>query len=123
MQRASFENDLIPLQSLLEEKLRLRTGHLRDRLSKARYRLPRRLRKDVEFILQADYMTQNPHLAIMVSETRFQGAVRAISAYLVDLDPAQERKNRLLNLAALIALYVLLTGAGVVGVMVWRDLV
>ncbi|WIV51461.1 hypothetical protein QQG91_03155 [Marivivens sp. LCG002] len=123
MQRASYENDLIPLESLLEEKLRLRTGHLRDRLSKARYRLPRRLRKDVEFILQADYMTRNPHLAIMVSETRFQGAVRAISAYLADLDPAQERKNRLLNLAALIALYVLMTGAGVVGVMVWRDLV
>lgn len=123
MQRSTLEHHLIPLEGMLEEKLRLKSGQLRDRLSKARNRLPRRLRKDVEFILQADYMTQNPQLAIMVSESRFLGAVRAVAAYLSDLDPAKERKDRLLNLAALIALYVLMTGVAVVGVMVWRGLI
>lgn len=123
MQRTTLEHELIPLEGLLEEKLRLKSGHLRNRLNKARYRLPRRLRKDVEFILQADYMTQNPQLAIMVSETRFQGAIRAISAHLAELDPAQERKDRLLNLTAILALNILLIGAAVVGVMVWRGLI
>lgn len=122
MDRMTFEHDLIPLEGLLEEKLRLKSGRLARRLSKARRRVPRRLRKDVDFLLQADYLTQNPRLTIMVNEARFQGAVRALSAYLVELDPVKERRNRVLNFAALVGLYVLMIGALAVSVLYWRGL-
>ena len=123
MDRTVLETDLLPLSKELEKKLSLKGLAVDRQLKKARTRLPRRFRKDLETLQQAEYMTRNPKLSIMIQQGRVEGAVRSLMAYLEDYDPVAERKTHILNFVAKIGLYVLLTGIGVVSVMYWRDLI
>jgi len=121
MDRYVYESSLIPLRGLLERKLGIKSGPVSTQLKKAQRRLPRRFRKDLSFLAEADHMTQNPKLSIMVNESRAQGAIRSVAAYLEDFDPVEARWTRIINFAAKIALYVLVIGIIVIATLYQSD--
>lgn len=121
MDRYVYESSLIPLRGLLERKLGIKSGPVSTQLKKAQGRLPRRFRKDLSFLAEADHMTQNPKLSIMVNESRAQGAVRSVVAYLEDFDPVEARWTRVINFAARIAFYVLVIGIIVIATLYQSD--
>jgi hypothetical protein len=100
------------LQRLLEEKYRLRSRDLPQALRRAGRRLPRRHRAQAEAFQKARAMAGHPRLAVQVNGDDITRGYAETMAYLKSVDPWAARRDRLLNLAALIAFYILVVLAG-----------
>lgn len=111
------------LQALMEEKYRFRSRDLAQALRKAGRRLPRRHRKQVKAVIEARKLEAHPKLAVQIDEKPLIRGMSEVMAYLRALDVAAERRDRMLNLAALIAFYVLVVLVAFVTWLWWRGYV
>lgn len=119
----SVENQVAELRALFEEKLRVHGRDLATQIRKAGRRLPRYVRRDARFFVEAHALMANPKLARMVDAKSMDRAYANIVAYLEGLDSRQERMTALINLAASIAFALLVTGVMVLVVLVLRGFV
>ncbi|NNE51649.1 MAG: hypothetical protein HKN30_04525 [Sulfitobacter sp.] len=111
------------LRALFEEKFRLKSRTLSRALRKAGRRLPRRHRRQVEALLEAQSRAKHPKLAVQIDAASVMKGCDEVAVYLKTLDPEKARRDRLLNLAALIAFYLLAVIIAFVYFLWWRGYV
>ena len=111
------------IRRLLETQLRVRGATLAKQVQRAGRQLPRKIRTEAAFLVQANMLVQNPKLARMISPDRTQKAAETVATYLRGIDPRDRLKGRILNIAGILALNLLLVGGLVVVVLVWRGIV
>lgn len=111
------------LRLLLEEKYRMRARSLRRAVRKAGRRLPRRHRKALEALIEAQKTAQHPKLAVQIDRKQIFRGCDAAEAYLGTVDPELARRNRLLDLAALVAFYLLAVLIAFLTWLWWRGYV
>lgn len=111
------------LARVFEAQLGVKSRNLSQALRRAGRRLPRPLRKQGAFILQAQQLAGNPKLARQVNPRDVDKAYSAITNHLEAIDVADERKGRWLNLAGIIAANFLIVVAAFVLWLWWFDYV
>ncbi|NCO87291.1 MAG: hypothetical protein GW886_11750 [Rhodobacterales bacterium] len=114
---------LAEISGLLESQLHVRGRSLDVQLRRARRLLPSAVRREAQYLVQAAGLAQNPKLARMIDMAKVDSAQARVVAYLQGVDRQRRRRDRLLNLLALNAFYVLVVGIAVVAVLVWRGIV
>jgi hypothetical protein len=111
------------LRALLVEKLGATGRDLRAQLARAGRRLPRKARRDAEFLVRAETMASHPRFARLIDPREVTRAEKRLAHRLRAIDPAAERRRRHLDYLALAGLHVLVTFALVVGLLWWGGLV
>lgn len=119
--------DLAPqiddIRSLLETQLRVRGDTLDKQIQRAGRMLPRKIRAEAAFLVQANRLIQNPKLARMINPNRVGQAHQAISTYLRSVDPKERARTRALNYAGFVAFNMLVLAGVIITVLVWRGYV
>ena len=108
--------------ALLRDRLGLRGSDLGRQLRKAGRRLPRRIRRDGETIVEADRFAAHPKMSRRIDREAVARADDRLTRHLEAIDPREARRTRLINLAALIAAQILLIAIAVLAVLSWRGL-
>lgn len=111
------------LRATFAERLGLRGKDFTSVVRRAGRRIPRRLRPAAARLAEAERMAGNPRLARLVDAAAVETAVRELSEWLATQDPRERRRTAIINTAALIAFYILVTGLLVIAVLVWRGIV
>ncbi|GGL67219.1 hypothetical protein [Wenxinia marina] len=111
------------LRALIEERLRLRAPDLTRALARAGRRLPRKVRRAAAQVDEAARLTQHPKLSRQIDLAGVEAAHGLAAAHLRAIDPKAERRRRILDWLALIALNLLLIGIALVAWLRWRGLV
>ena len=111
------------VRAALADKLRVRGRSLAVQVRKAGRRLPSAVRRDAVYLVQTIGLVDNPKLARMIDMRRAQLAHRNILAFLETVDVAAERRGIALQIAASIALALLVTGLLLLFVLVQRGFV
>ena len=94
---------------LLRKKLGVRGSRLDVQLRKAGRLLPRPVRQDVTYLVEALQLESNPKLARLIDDKRFAGAYRSVVAHLETIDRRRQRITAALNLAAAISVALIAT--------------
>ncbi|WP_347266028.1 hypothetical protein [Paracoccus sp. (in: a-proteobacteria)] len=105
---------------------RLRRGHraeLEGMLRRRGAALPRRLRREARFMLQAERMAGQPKLARQVDFIRFDHAHKALTAYLRPLGQGARLRGCALGVLSSVVLGLLVLGAAAVWIMLRRGLI
>lgn len=111
------------LRQSFADRLGLRGRDLGEVLRRAGRQIPRRLRPAAATMAEAERMAANPRLARLVDAGAVETAARDLADWLATQDPRERRRTAMINTAALIAFYILVTGVMVVAVLVWRGIV
>ncbi|WGW05592.1 hypothetical protein [Tropicibacter oceani] len=109
------------LEQLLSRELGLKRGGLALRARRARGRLPRAVRRDLQEVAQAAHLSGHPRIAPTIDAARVDGACARALRYLEGDALREARKTRAIGLVAGIAVKVLIV-VGVVVWVVWRGL-
>lgn len=107
----------------LADKLRLRGRSLAVQVRKAGRRLPRAVRRDAVYLVQTVGLADNPKLARMIDMHRAQAAHRNILQFLETVDVNAERRAMAFQIAASVALAILVTAILLLVVLVQRGFV
>lgn len=90
----------------MAKQLRVRGGDLSEVVERAGRRIPRRIRPEVQTLLQAAQWSAHPKLAHRVNEKRLKHAVRRVDAFLGTQNPKAQRRGEILDVIAKIAFVV-----------------
>ncbi len=105
---------------LLEEKLGAKGKTLQKRLAYVNRKLPARVKRAGEALIDAQALAGNPRMAMQIDGEAFSAAYDEISTHLSQIDSAAERSRKRYNMMAAIAAQVLLFGTVVVAFLMWR---
>lgn len=111
------------LQDRLKETYGVRARDLEGALRKTGRRLPRRLHKQARYIIESQELAGHPKLSRFIDHTAISQTFDAISEHLDTVDPREQRKDYWLSVAGNVAMSILVVGAVVVTLLVWRDLI
>ena len=111
------------LASRMGDKLGVGRGSLQRVKGRAGRWLPRWLRRDADYLIEAEALAKHPKLRHMVDPARAAKAEKRLLAHLATRDPAKERTDRLLGQLAAFAFNMLLLAALVIAVLWWRGLI
>jgi hypothetical protein len=114
---------LSDLRALLADKLGVMGADLGHQVRRAGRRLPRRVRREAEFLVRAEEMARHPRLARLIDPREVARAQGRVARHLEGINPALLRRNRRKDRVAAFALYVLVTSALVVTLLWWRGYV
>lgn len=92
-------------------------------IQRAGRRLPKRVRQQGATLAQAAFFARNPKMARRLDAETVQQAYDQVLAHLQGIDPAEDRKDRILGIAETIAFNLLLVAAGFVVLLWWRGYV
>ncbi len=119
---SDWPDRLCNLRVLLADKLDARGANLGSQLRWARRRLPRQVRREAEYLAQAEQIARHPKFARLIDPRAVSRAHGRLARHLDGVDLATIRRNRRKDRAATLALYVLVTFALVVAMLWWRGL-
>ena len=105
---------------LMKEKLRVRGQTLSVAADRARHRMPRRIRRALDRLAEAEALSANPRLRLMLDQTVLEQAERDVRAYLAEIDPADERKGWYLGILAGLTVNLLTLVVLLIAVLLWR---
>ncbi len=108
------------MAQLMEERLKARGTGLRAKLAHRGRALPRRLRADAEFLIDAEAKSLSPKLARQIDMERVSRAYDALVSHLKPMGAGARRRGAALDLAATVVFVAVVTAAALLGVMVWR---
>lgn len=111
------------LLELAKEKFGVRAKTLSRAMKKIGRRVPARLHRQAEVLVEAQRLGGHPKLMMQVDSVAIGKAFDEIVAHLETIDVADRRKGVLLNLAAALAFNVLVVVVLVTLVLRWRGLV
>lgn len=115
-----IDTDAAALAQLMREKLRVRGRTLRSVLARGRYRLPKRIVRAVTQLADAQTLAENPRLRPTLDTEALSRARHEVELYLADIDPADERRGRLLGILASLAINLLTLIVLLIAVLLWR---
>ncbi len=118
--RKQFDARRAALEEQLHDKLGLRGKTLRSRLRRAGRLLPRRLRAEGGYLVEAQKKLEHPRLATQVDPGRVSRAFDAFDQHLKGIDPADRRRSRLVHWLAGLVFNLLILGALVLLVLRWQ---
>ena len=118
VQMPDIESKVAALQDLLSEKFGVKKRPLPKMLQRTGRRLPRRLHKRAQVLVEAQRLAANPKLARMVDQAGVARAFDELSAHLEAIDVADRRKGAILSVAAAVAFNILVV-AGAFIVWLW----
>lgn len=110
------------VRTLLEVKMRVKGRDLRSQVRRAGRRLPRKIRRDLKFLLETEKVAANPKLGRMVNDDKVAKAHASIVAYLETLNPREAMWNMILNITASVSLALIVVFVVVLYVLVERGL-
>ncbi len=102
------------IRSLLTERLRIKGRTLEAQIHKSGRRLPRKIKRDASFIAKAEGLSQNPKLVRMVDAAAVEKAGRRVVEHLLEIDPKEALKDRILWALGKAAAVVILIFIGAV---------
>ena len=108
------------LATYMATQLRVRGDGLAEVSAKAGRRLPKRFRKNVQTIVEAEAMMQHPRLERVVDDRAVERAERKIRAFLDLQDPRAVRRGEILDLIAKIAFVFVSVILAVFFFLLWR---
>ncbi|MCV2865165.1 hypothetical protein [Defluviimonas sp. WL0075] len=120
MAGASIEQMADRVAGLMGDRLGVRGRTLAEKLRRGRGRLPRRVRKQAEFLVRAVEEAGNPVLYARMDHARVAQAFDACVRYLRPIGARQRWVNRLLDLAAQMAFIALAIGLLLLATLLWR---
>lgn len=115
----SIADQVEAVQHLLNAKFGVRKKPLPKMLAKTGRRLPRGMRRRADLLVEAARRDGNPKLARQMDRHAVNRAYDDLKQHLEAIDVAKRRKDRLLNVAALLAFYVLVVFAAFVFWLWW----
>lgn len=107
----------------LGEKLDVPGEDLETVLRRAGREVPRRLRGEARYLVEAETMAAHPKLYFLVDKSRMKRADKALRAAVRGRDPKQERKDRLLGTLAGIAFGMIAFFAALIWFLAWRGMI
>ncbi|SHI88771.1 hypothetical protein [Wenxinia saemankumensis] len=110
MESRTYQQQADEIGEALKAKLRLRGRDLDRQAARARRALSRRLRADIRTLSEAAAMEGHPKLSRRIDAARVAAAHARLSAHLGGVDPRARARAAMLDVAAAIALAVLLAG-------------
>ncbi|MEL6883875.1 MAG: hypothetical protein AAFP87_05160 [Pseudomonadota bacterium] len=111
------------LQKGLEAAFGVRAKTLNKALRRTGRRLPRRLHKQAQVIVDAQGLGGSPKLMRQVDSAALNTAETRVLDYLKNIDRADARKGRILGIAGAVAFNLLLVMGLLVGWMWWTGVV
>ncbi len=111
------------IRELLEKQMRVKGRDLRQQTRRAGRRVPRKLRRDLTYLIETEKIARNPKLGRMVNEAKVAKAHANLVRYLEGLNPREAMWNSVLNITASIALALIVTFVVVLYVLVQRGYV
>ena len=110
------------MAALIEEKLGTRGQGLEAKLARAGRRLPGYLRRDLDYIVQAMRMQDNPRLSRQIDWGRIDKGIAAAEHHLRQLDPWERRLGVTVNWLAGNVLNLLIVAGLAAAVVAWQGL-
>lgn len=107
---------------LFRDKLGLRGGEIGRVVRRARYRVPRRIRRKAEQLAAAAPILAHPRLRMTLDHAELTRAATDVGAYLDGVDPADRRKGWWLGALGALAFNLLLFGVLLVVFLRWKGL-
>jgi hypothetical protein len=95
---------------------------LAEALAKGRRRLPRAIEREAQILVDAAARANIPQLSVQIDRPRVAQAYDRCLAHLKRQGRGARRLGYLLQVLSSIAFGLIVLGAGVVTVLVWRDL-
>lgn len=111
------------LAAYLGEKLDVPGDDLATVSARAGRVLPRRLRREADYLVQAETLRNHPKLRHLIDDDRARKADRRLRAHVRNEDPAKARTDRRLGWLAGLAFNLLLFAALVIVLLYWRGFV
>jgi len=108
------------IEALLAQKLAIRDVPLETGLRRAGRRLPRRMRAEGRVLVQAARLAGHPKLSRRIDQTRTLRAYERLSRHLTAIDPRDMRRGRILGVLGGLAFNLLLLGAALLALALWR---
>ena len=96
------------LANRMSTQLRIKGDGLADVAQRAGRKLPKRLQREAEVLIEAEALGANPKLARRIDAQRVKQAERRLNAFLDKQNPGAERRGEILDVVARIA-FVLVT--------------
>lgn len=107
----------------LRDGLRLRGQSLAVLTRKAGRRLPSAVRRDASYLVECQAVAQNPKLARRINLARAKAARHRILLHLESVNIGAERVTMVFSIVASVAFVLIVTGIGVLFVLVQRGYV
>lgn len=108
------------LAEKIAHKLSIRGADLRAKMRKAGRRLPRRLRREGAYLIEAAQMEGHPKLSRQIDLPRVSRAYQEFDRYLDKIDPADLWWGRFLGILGEVAFHLLLFAGLLVAFFAWR---
>lgn len=121
--RKQFDARREALETQLHEKLGLRGKTLAARLRRAGRMLPKRLRAEGQYLVEAERKLAHPRLATQVDAARVKKAFGALEEHLKSIDAADRRRSRLIHWLAGLVFNLLILGALVLIALRWQGVI
>ncbi|MFN3641365.1 MAG: hypothetical protein ACK4TB_00400 [Gemmobacter sp.] len=108
--------------ALMEERLGVRGSGLRDKLRRGGRRLPRRVRKEAEYLAEVAFLAQNPKVQTMLDDARIAAAYDACVRHLQGAAGKGRAAAFLVNLAGSVVFQLAVVAGLALAVARWRGL-
>lgn len=108
------------LAQLMEERLDVRGADFTAKVRRAGRMLPRHVREAANLLVRALPLMEHPHLSRQMNPTDLAAAADVIEAYLLDVNPWDRRRGIAVGWLSGLAFSLLLLGAGVFLMLLWR---
>lgn len=102
------------IQTLFEERMRIKAATLERQVYKAGRRLPRRVRKAARKLIEMNAVADHPKLSRMIDEQQFHKSARIVADHLEAIDPRDVALGRFLAFLGKISAVLILVFIGVV---------
>lgn len=118
----TLDKEIADIQQLLQDREGA-GGSLAEALQKARRRLPRRIYKQGLLLADATAALEHPKLRSTVDEKRLLRAAREVRGHLKQVDLADRRKGRVLQILGSIAFSLIAVVVLLIVVLRWRGFI
>lgn len=105
---------------LMEQRLKVGGADLSAKLKRGGRKLPRKIRREAEYLAGVAELAQHPRVQMMLDDARTAQAYDACVRYLNPLGAGDRLVGRLLGIAGSIAFALLVVCGGLIAVLVWR---
>ena len=102
-----LSNHVDEVRGLLQQRLHIKGRSLSHQVGKLGRRVPKRVRRDAEFLVRAETMTQHPKLAQMVDAKQLERSKTNLVTHLKSIDPKEVAKDKLLWVLAKVSFFVI----------------
>ncbi|AKS46845.1 hypothetical protein SAMN05444287_1969 [Octadecabacter temperatus] len=108
------------VQSLIEERLRIKGRTLEKALARAGRLLPKWAHREGRYLAQASQLMAHPKLRLMIDEAKAVKARDLLVAHLKSIDPKERRKTRVLGILGVISFNLIIVFAALMAYLLWR---